>query len=55
MPIESYQNREIETSWEPGKGWYYRLDSGKWWGAFDSEEEAIAEAEHRIDSEDYQE
>ena len=54
MPINSYQNREIETNWEPQEGWYYRLDSGKWWGLFDSEDGAIAAAEARIDLEDWE-
>ncbi|MEH1828253.1 MAG: hypothetical protein V7L22_23450 [Nostoc sp.] len=54
MPIDSYQNREIETSWEPGVGWYYRVDSGQRWGPFDSEEEAIEAAEHRINLEDWE-
>ena len=52
MPIEFYQERTIETSWEPGKGWYYRLGSDEWWGPFDSEEQAIDAAEDRIDMED---
>ncbi|WP_375491159.1 hypothetical protein [uncultured Nostoc sp.] len=61
MPINSYQNREIETNWEPKKGWYYRVDSGQWWGPFDSEEKAMsatgyayAAAEDRIDLEDWE-
>lgn len=54
MPIESCRGREIETSWEPGEGWYYRLDSGEWYGPFDAEEEAMEAAEDRIDSEDWE-
>ncbi|HYX18343.1 MAG TPA: hypothetical protein VE944_29050 [Nostoc sp.] len=54
MPTDSYQNREIATDWEPNKGWYYRVDSSKWYGPFESEEEAIEAAEYRIDLEDWE-
>lgn len=51
MSTNSYGDQEFQTEWEPGLGWYYWLD-GNSYGPFDSEEQAIAAAEHRIDMEE---
>ena len=55
MPINSYVGKVIETKWDTSDGgWYYRVGFDEWYGPFDSEEEAIAAAESRIDLEDWQ-